>query len=133
MDSETARQVRGRLLNAGQPYPGKVSLPYEEIIRVVLLVGYYEKTWQEHQINDALHWWRALPEALSQSEGWTFTLRGQEPAWINEEQNGEFTTVLVSTDPNGRMAYQVISSHDGNDTVTLCPDVATLKALLSAS
>ncbi|MFJ9961720.1 hypothetical protein [Streptomyces avermitilis] len=133
MGPEAARQVRGRLLNAGQPYTGKVSLPYEEVIRVALLVGYYEKTWQKHQVSEALNWWRALPEALSQSEGWIFTLRDHEPTWINEERNGDFTTVLVSTDENGRMAYQVISSHDGYDTVTLCPDVTILKALLSAS
>ncbi|MGX1543750.1 hypothetical protein [Streptomyces adustus] len=133
MGPEAASQVRGRLLNAGQPYPGKVSLPYEEVIRVALLVGYYEKTWQEHQISDALNWWRVLPEVLSQSEGWTFTLRGHEPAWINEGENGDFTTVLVSTDEDGRMAYQVISSHSGNDTVTPCPDVTTLTALLPTS
>ncbi|MER5469801.1 hypothetical protein [Streptomyces sp. NPDC002685] len=120
-------------MNAGKPHSSQVTLPYEEIIRVVVLLGYYEKAWEEHQIGDALNWWRALPEALPQSEGWTFTLRDLEPSWLNENRNGDFTAVYVSTDDDGRMLYQVIGNHGGNETERLCPDITVLKSVLSAN
>ncbi|MFF9819685.1 hypothetical protein [Streptomyces sp. NPDC014006] len=131
MGEGSANVVQSRLANAGHPSPHRVSLPYEEVIRVVLLVGHYEKAWEEHQIGEALNWWRALPEALPESGTWTFTLRDLEPAWINETEDGDFTAVYVSTDEDGRMMYQVISSHGGEDSGALCPDVTSLNNTLS--
>lgn len=131
MSQEGAPLVRNRLVNAGEPYVGQVELPYEEVIRVVLLLGYYEHSWAEHQIVDALNWWRALPETLPESEGWAFTLRDLEPAWINEKSNGDFTAVYVSTDTDGRMLYEVQSSHGNDEFVARCPDASTLSATLA--
>ncbi|MCC3770739.1 hypothetical protein [Streptomyces sp. UNOC14_S4] len=132
MDLDGARLLRGRLLNAGQGTEAKVVLPYEEAIRLALLIGFYEETWDANQVVDALHWWRALAKVLPQEQGWIFTLRDLEPMWIIEGQSGDFTAVHVVAEEAGRMYYQVTSHHDGRDGTANYADVDALLAAIAA-
>ncbi|MFE7316416.1 hypothetical protein ACFU7T_25490 [Streptomyces sp. NPDC057555] len=128
MDFESVRLPRGILLNAKGASPATVTLPYEETLRVALLLGVYEGAWETNQVLDALHWWRALVTALPHEQGWVFTLRDFEPMWINEKSADDFAAVHVVADNEGHLCYEVTSRHAGYESTKCYANVNALAA-----
>ncbi|MFD7924315.1 hypothetical protein ACFV3R_34610 [Streptomyces sp. NPDC059740] len=126
MDSSVMQVLRGHLLNIRTTSSVKVTVDYDQAIRLSLLLGYYEGAWSAPDIASVFEYWHALPEVLSESVGWIFTIRDFEPSWIYERENGDFTSVHVVGGVD-RLYYQVVASRRGGEKQTLCRDINALR------
>ncbi|MER5548469.1 hypothetical protein ABT072_40015 [Streptomyces sp. NPDC002589] len=105
-EKEGAHLVRAQLLDAAERSQLTVDLPYEDVIRTCLILGFHEEAWDEQQLMQALRWWRAVGDFLAERTGWEFTLQDLEPTWIRRLGTEDFMAVTLSQDSKGFL-YEV--------------------------
>ncbi|AZS70824.1 hypothetical protein DDE74_07610 [Streptomyces lydicus] len=89
------------LLNNRSPETFEVAVAYEDVIRMICVLGIHQRIYSSYRIQDVVSTWIDLGKHLRELPGWRFSFHDLEGAWVKGSPSDAEFTISVSVDEWG--------------------------------